>query len=65
KSDAVARMLIRIGGVWSIPGWLLRMVPRPIRNWGYDLVARHRYKWFGRKQSCRLPTADERSRFLP
>jgi len=65
KSDAVWRMLVQLGGVWRIAGWLLRLVPRPIRNWGYDFVARHRYRWFGKKESCRLPTPDERARFLP
>ena len=65
QTDAVWRMLVQLGGVWRIAGWLLRLVPRPIRNWGYDFVARHRYRWFGKKESCRLPTPDERARFLP
>lgn len=65
RSDAVARMLVGLGGCWWIAGVALRTVPRPLRNWGYNLVARHRYRWFGRKETCRLPTADERSRFLP
>lgn len=65
KSDAVGRILTRLGGLWTIPGWMLRCTPRPLRNWGYDLVARHRYQWFGKKETCRLPTPDERSRFLP
>jgi predicted DCC family thiol-disulfide oxidoreductase YuxK len=65
KSDAIWRMLLRLGGFWSVPGWLLRLTPRPIRNRGYDLVARNRYRWFGKKETCRLPTTEERSRFLP
>jgi predicted DCC family thiol-disulfide oxidoreductase YuxK len=65
KTDAIWRMLLQLGGVWRLAGWLLRLVPRPIRNWGYDFVARHRYRWFGKKESCRLPTPDERARFLP
>jgi predicted DCC family thiol-disulfide oxidoreductase YuxK len=65
KTDAVWRMLVQLGGIWRIAGWLLRLVPRPIRNWGYDFIARHRYRWFGKKESCRLPTPDERARFLP
>lgn len=65
KSDAVWRMLLRLGGVWPWAGWMLRLVPRPIRNWGYDFIARHRYQWFGQKEVCRLPTPDERARFLP
>jgi predicted DCC family thiol-disulfide oxidoreductase YuxK len=65
KTDAVWRMLLQLGGLWWIAGWLLRLVPRPIRNWGYDIVARHRYRWFGKKETCSLPTPDERERFLP
>lgn len=65
KSDAIWRMLLAIGGIWSVPGWLLRLTPRPVRNWGYDVVARNRYRWFGKKEACRLPTPDERARFLP
>ena len=65
KSDAVWRILVQLGGVWRPTGWLLRLVPRAVRNWGYDLVARHRYRWFGKKESCRLPTPAERERFLP
>ncbi len=65
KTDAVWRMLMRLGGVWRMAGWMLRLIPRPIRNWSYDFIACHRYRWFGRKETCRLPTADERARFLP
>ncbi len=38
--------------------------PRPIRNWFYRWVARNRYKWFGKRAVCRLPSEEERSRFL-
>lgn len=65
KSDAVWRILMHLGGAWRILGWLLRLVPPPLRNWGYDFVARRRYRWFGKKETCRLPTPAERGRFLP
>ena len=65
KSTAVARILIGLGGVWLVSGWLLRIVPRPLRDWGYDFVARRRYRWFGKKESCRLPSPAERARFVP
>jgi predicted DCC family thiol-disulfide oxidoreductase YuxK len=64
KSDAVWRILAQLGGQWRIIASLLRLVPRPISNWGYDFVARHRYRWFGKKETCRLPTAQERERFV-
>jgi predicted DCC family thiol-disulfide oxidoreductase YuxK len=44
---------------------LLWLIPRPLRNWGYNLVAKHRYRVFDRKDACRMPTLDERARFLP
>jgi len=65
KSDAVSRILAYLGGGWRIIGCLLQFVPRLLRDWGYDFIARRRYRWFGKKESCRLPTPDERTRFLP
>lgn len=64
-STAIVRMLRGLGGAWSLWGTLLRLVPRPVRDAGYRFVARHRYRWFGRKETCRLPTPEERARFLP
>jgi predicted DCC family thiol-disulfide oxidoreductase YuxK len=65
QSDAVARLLTLMGGGWSILGTMLRLIPRPIRNFGYRLVASNRFRLFGRKAACRLPTPAERTRFLP
>jgi predicted DCC family thiol-disulfide oxidoreductase YuxK len=39
-------------------------VPRPVRDWVYDVVARNRYRWFGRRDVCMVPTPELRSRFL-
>lgn len=63
-SSAIVRILRHLGGIWSVVGGLLWIVPRPLRDWGYRFVARNRYHWFGKKESCRLPIAEERSRFL-
>ncbi len=63
-SDAVLRILARLGGVWWIMSWL-RILPRPVREGVYRVVADHRYQWFGKRDTCRLPTASERARFLP
>ncbi len=49
---------------WRMMGHLLRLVPRPLRDWGYGVVARNRYRVFGRYDTCPLPTEDTRSRFL-
>jgi predicted DCC family thiol-disulfide oxidoreductase YuxK len=65
KSEAVWRILARLPGPWRLMAGILRVIPGPIRNWGYDFVARHRYRWFGKKETCRLPSADERERFVP
>jgi predicted DCC family thiol-disulfide oxidoreductase YuxK len=65
KSTAAVRILTRLGGIWRIVGGTLRLVPRPLRDAGYSLVARYRYAVFGKKETCRMPTLAERARFLP
>lgn len=65
RSAAAVRVLWRLGGVWSLIGWLLWLIPRPLRDVGYRLVAANRYRWFGKKETCRLPSPAERERFLP
>lgn len=64
RSGAMARILMTIGGPWSIAGALLWVIPFPLRNLGYRMVARLRYRLFGKHESCRLPTVEERRRFL-
>ncbi len=64
-SAAVVRIFWALGGFWSLIGTLLWIVPRPVRDWGYRFVARNRYRWFGKKETCRLPTAEEIARLLP
>ncbi len=64
RSDAVLRVLADLGGVW----WLLsglRAVPRSLRDPVYEFVARNRYRWFGKYDSCPLPSPEQRARFLP
>jgi len=64
RSTALARILMRIGGLWWLIGALLWLIPAPLRNLGYRCVARVRYRLFGKHESCRLPTAEERALFL-
>lgn len=64
RSDAVIEIFNTVGGFWKI-ALASRVLPRRFRNAVYDFVARNRIKWFGQKESCRIPTADERHRFLP
>ncbi|WJH35480.1 thiol-disulfide oxidoreductase DCC family protein [Paenibacillus aurantius] len=63
KSSAALRVLHELGGVWS-PALLFLAVPRPIRDFVYDRIARNRYRWFGRTDSCLVPTPDIRERFI-
>ncbi|MEO1999732.1 MAG: DCC1-like thiol-disulfide oxidoreductase family protein [Planctomycetaceae bacterium] len=65
KSSAVVRILWWLGGCWRVCSWLLWLVPRPVRNVAYALVSRTRYFFFGRYETCRVPTGSERERLLP
>ncbi len=63
QSDASLEVYRRLGGVW----WLLslaRFVPRFLRDPAYRVIVRNRYRWFGRRDACRIPTPEERERFL-
>jgi predicted DCC family thiol-disulfide oxidoreductase YuxK len=63
RSDAALRVAGYLGGAWKLL-LMFRIIPRPIRDFFYDLVAKYRYKLFGKYDSCMLPSPDVRSRFL-
>ncbi|MBI2487857.1 MAG: thiol-disulfide oxidoreductase DCC family protein [Deltaproteobacteria bacterium] len=63
KSTAVLRVAKRIRGLWPLI-YLFIIVPRPIRDFIYDIVAKNRYRWFGKKEECLIPTPDIKSRFF-
>ncbi len=65
RSAAVVRILWTLGGFWSFLGSLLWLIPLPLRNLGYRIVAGLRYRLFGKKETCRLPTPAELGRLLP
>ena len=65
KSSAVLRAVADLGGQNLLIAKLFLFVPISIRDRIYDLVAKHRYEWFGKKDTCRIPSSDERLRFLP
>ena len=64
QSDASLEVYRRLGGIWGMLG-LLRFVPRSLRNPVYRIIARNRYRWFGKKEICRVPSKEEQTRFLP
>jgi len=63
RSDAAIRIARDLRGAWRWLG-VVKIVPRPLRDWIYDLVARNRYRWFGRTDECMVPTAEIRARFI-
>ena len=63
KSDAALRIARRLRGP-SRFWWTARLVPRPVRDAAYDLVARNRYRWFGKRDECMVPRPGDRERFL-
>ncbi len=63
RSSAALQVLRTLGGAWSLLYGLI-IIPKPIRDIIYDWVAKNRYKWFGKQESCWLPTPDLRARFL-
>ena len=65
RSSAAVRILWRLGPFWKLCGWLLWVIPLPVRDLGYKIVANSRYRLFGKHETCRLPTPEERERFLP
>src|SRR5262249_20058525 len=64
RSNAVLYMLRQLGGFWGVVGSLLRLIPRPIRDWGYGVVAKTRYGVFGKYDTCPVPSKETRERFL-
>ena len=64
RSDALIHILRSLGGGWRFLGGLIAVVPRPVRDLGYDFVARIRYRVFGtREDLCPVAPPDWRARF--
>lgn len=63
RSDAALAVVGRLKAPWR---WLgaLRLIPRPIRDWLYDHIARNRYRWFGRRDQCLVPPPGQAHRFV-
>lgn len=64
QSSAVLAILSDLGGIWAMTK-ILYIVPKLLRNFIYKIVANNRYRIFGKRDSCRMPTSEERERLLP
>lgn len=63
-TDAIVRVVASLGGLWRMVH-ALRVLPPPLRDRLYRVVARNRYRWFGRHDACLLPPTGHEGRFLP
>ena len=62
-STAALRIARKLGGIWPVL-YAFMIVPKPIRDFFYRLFAKYRYKMFGKKDECMLPSPEVRARFL-
>ena len=63
RSTAALRIARRLSGAWPL-FYAFLIVPRLLRDAVYSLIARYRYRWFGKSEQCRVPTPELRARFL-
>ncbi|WP_281229057.1 thiol-disulfide oxidoreductase DCC family protein [Flavobacterium aquiphilum] len=63
KSDAALQIAKSLNGLFALR-ILFKIIPTGIRNQLYDYIARNRYKWYGKKESCMIPTPDLKIKFL-
>jgi predicted DCC family thiol-disulfide oxidoreductase YuxK len=63
KATAALKIMNDFGGVWQLSN-LFWVFPESFRNLVYDYIAKNRYKWFGKKDSCMIPTKELKAKFL-
>jgi len=64
RSDAALSILREISGLWAAVAAVLSLMPKRLLDWGYNLIARHRYRIFGKFETCPLPDEKSRRKFL-
>ena len=64
KSTAVLRILFQLKGLWHAVAILASVIPRPLRDFIYDIVAKNRYKFLTKKTTCNLPTKEQEELFM-
>lgn len=63
RSTAALRIARRLRFPWRL-AYALIIIPRPLRDWLYRIIARHRYRWFGKRDTCMVPTPELQQRFV-
>ncbi len=63
KSNAALKIMQDFKGIWSLT-YILFLFPEGFRNLIYDYIAKNRYKWFGKKEKCMIPTPELKEKFL-
>jgi len=70
RGDAALRESDAVLAIWSGLPWpwrgltIFKILPRAMRDWTYRVVARNRYRWFGKRETCWMPLLEQRSRIL-
>ena len=62
-SDAILQIAKHLGGIYSL-AVVFFIVPKFVRNFFYKIIAGNRYKWFGKRDACRMPTPELKSKFI-
>jgi predicted DCC family thiol-disulfide oxidoreductase YuxK len=63
KSTGVLKILKDLGGIWKV-FYIFIIIPRPFRDFVYDMIAKSRYRIFGKQDTCMIPTPELKDRFL-
>jgi len=63
KSTAALKIARNLSGAWPI-FYPLIFLPKSLRDPAYDFIGKNRYRWFGKKSTCRIPTPEEKAKFL-
>jgi predicted DCC family thiol-disulfide oxidoreductase YuxK len=63
KSTAALKIARKLSGLWPVLSIFL-VLPPVLRDWAYNIIAKNRYSWWGKRDSCRMPTPALRQRFM-
>lgn len=63
ESSAIIEILKQLGGIYKI-FTIFWIIPKPIRDFLYQIIAKNRYRWFGKKESCMIPTPELKNKFI-